>query len=305
MTLTARFLTHDDLESFDRFLKPHTAEAFFLRSNARRAGLHWAGNPFEGQYIGVFDGTGAYKAVIAYTWINTITAHAENAEDLAPAIPLLKSCIYERGGLIEAICAMNPAGDYITTGLALSPEASRRDDLEFFYKLHLPAQSSDRTPSIPFHVRVADASDSPTLCAWRIDFNIEALNAAPGEELIRKVHDEITTKIEQGELYVLADNARTTDIVSFLGISGSIPEHAHIGPVYTPPVHRGNGYAKILTMESIRMVNERRGNLVKTAGLFTANPSAIKVYEAVGFKQTGTFRLNLLREDFRYTPSML
>jgi predicted GNAT family acetyltransferase len=44
---------------------------------------------------------------------------------------------------------------------------------------------------------------------------------------------------------------------------------------------------------------------VKTAGLFAANPSAIKTYESLGFVQSGQFRLNLIREDFRYNPFVL
>lgn len=305
MTLTARFLTNDDYNSFDEFLKPYTSEAFFLRSNARRAGLIWAGEAFEGQYIGVFDASGAFRAVIAYTWLNTITAHARGTEHLAPAIPLLKSCIDERGGKIEAVCAMKPEGDYISHALGLPAEASRRDDVEYLFKLNFADITSGISFPDQFHVRLAETSDFETLCRWRVDFNVEALNATRNDDLIHTVEAEIGPKIARHELYVLALNERPEHIVSFLGISGSIPEHAHIGPVYTPLEYRGNGYATALMAGALHAVNAARGNVVKTSGLFTANPDAVKVYEAIGYREAGHFRLNLLREDFRYTSSVL
>ena len=56
MTYTIRRLyTAADAAQVDAFLKPHTAAAFHLRSNAAKAGLTYDGNPYEAEYLGAFN----------------------------------------------------------------------------------------------------------------------------------------------------------------------------------------------------------------------------------------------------------
>jgi predicted GNAT family acetyltransferase len=80
---------------------------------------------------------------------------------------------------------------------------------------------------------------------------------------------------------------RRRTVVSFAGVSGPTPHGIRIGPVYTPPEHRRQGYA---------------GNLVAAASaaqlaagrafcfLFTdlANPTSNHVYQQIGYEPIGT-----------------
>jgi GNAT superfamily N-acetyltransferase len=301
MAKTARFLTNNDYYIFEEFIKPHTAEAFFLRSNTERVGLEYNGGTFSAEYIGVFEDA-ELKAVLAFSWMNTILACAPHVPDLQYTIPLLKDIIVQRGGQIEAICTMKPEGDYIASALNLPISASRKDETEYLYILNmddLPAQFLNAPTA---QTRPAKTKDFDILCAWRADFSINFLGAQKGDKLTQSVRAEITRKIDEGELFVLETN---DEIVSFAGVGGFIPKHLHIGPVYTPPEHRGKGYARYLLAGAFMLQNQARGESVKTAGLFAANPSAIKTYESLGFVQSGQFRLNLIREDFRYNPFVL
>ena len=57
---------------------------------------------------------------------------------------------------------------------------------------------------------------------------------------------------------------------------------ARIGPVYTPPAHRGHGYGSGVTAAATRSILDERGVPV----LFTdlANPTSNKIYRALGYR---------------------
>lgn len=57
---------------------------------------------------------------------------------------------------------------------------------------------------------------------------------------------------------------------------------ARIGPVYTPPEHRGHGYAAALTSVASRAALDRG---VRDVVLFAdaANPVSNRVYQRIGF----------------------
>jgi GNAT superfamily N-acetyltransferase len=57
---------------------------------------------------------------------------------------------------------------------------------------------------------------------------------------------------------------------------------ARIGPVYTPPTHRGNGYGSGVTAAATRSILDEHGIPV----LFTdlANPTSNKIYRAMGYR---------------------
>ena len=62
--------------------------------------------------------------------------------------------------------------------------------------------------------------------------------------------------------------------------------------IYTPPKLRGRGYAKLAVAASLVVARERGAS---RAVLFTGNPSAVRTYEALGFRRVGDYALVLLR----------
>ncbi|WP_433711401.1 GNAT family N-acetyltransferase [Nocardia sp. CA-084685] len=63
---------------------------------------------------------------------------------------------------------------------------------------------------------------------------------------------------------------------------------SRIGPVYTPPAHRGRGYASILTAHVSRTL--RWQNLHVCLFADTANPTANHIYRTIGFEPVRDFR---------------
>ena len=67
------------------------------------------------------------------------------------------------------------------------------------------------------------------------------------------------------------------------GVGGQTPTGIRIGPVYTPPEHRGRGYASNLVAAATQQQLDAGRSFVF---LFTdlANSTSNHVYEAIGFE---------------------
>ena len=71
--------------------------------------------------------------------------------------------------------------------------------------------------------------------------------------------------------------------VTLVGAGGDTPNGIRIGPVYTPPPHRGRGYASNLTAAvSQTLLDEGR----RFCFLYTnlANGTANRIYQAIGYE---------------------
>jgi predicted GNAT family acetyltransferase len=72
--------------------------------------------------------------------------------------------------------------------------------------------------------------------------------------------------------------------VSLAAARGETPNGIRIGPVYTPPEHRGHGYASAVTAAASQDQLDRGRHFVF---LFTdlSNPTSNKIYQAIGYER--------------------
>lgn len=89
-------------------------------------------------------------------------------------------------------------------------------------------------------------------------------------------------------MWVAVENDRPVSLSVF---NATLPDIVQIGPIYTPPNFRGRGFAKVAVAGSLIAASERG---VSRSVLFTNNPSAVRSYEAVGFRRVGDYGLVLL-----------
>jgi predicted GNAT family acetyltransferase len=123
---------------------------------------------------------------------------------------------------------------------------------------------------------------------WRFAYEVESLGRYPDDEVARAQSDAwVDAQIDDGVAWV-AVAAGTP--VSFSGFNATLPDIVQLGAVYTPPACRGRGYARAAVAHSVAVGKERGAT---RAVLFTKNPSAVKSYEAVGFRRAGDFGLVL------------
>ncbi|MEU1215934.1 GNAT family N-acetyltransferase [Streptomyces sp. NPDC005791] len=125
--------------------------------------------------------------------------------------------------------------------------------------------------------RTASAADRALLVGWIRAFGAETGQAGDRAERIvdeRTAHGGLTLWEADGEP------------VSMAGVSRMIADTVRVATVYTPPEHRGRGYAAAVTAEVSRVAREEGAREVL---LFTdlANPTSNGVYARLGYEAVG------------------
>ena len=298
MAFQVRLLGKGDETALDDFLRPHTAEAFFLRSNFYREGVTYEAKPLQAQYLGAFDGD-KLVGVVGYSWIHTILVFAEDPACIGDLAQALRPLIQVRNGEIEAVLGLADHVTPLLKHLGLTPNTLRKDAPQILYRLNVGQMKTPALLGDPAIVmRSANEKDLEQIVAWRMAFNIEVAGSTPGPKLEESVRKDVGRKVADNAYFILEQGGVP---ISMCGAEGYVPEAILIGPVYTPPELRNRGYAKAVTAGAIGIVAAERPTL-REAILFTPNPAAAKAYEAIGFQNIGNWGLALVKEDYRLPP---
>lgn len=123
-------------------------------------------------------------------------------------------------------------------------------------------------------------ADRALLVRWSLDFGVEAL----GDDDLAEAERTVDARLEPGDpaargLYLWVDGAP----VAMAGYTGPTPHGIRVGPVYTPPEHRGKGYASALVAQMSQALLDGGRSF---CFLFTnlANPTANHIYEQIGYE---------------------
>ncbi len=129
--------------------------------------------------------------------------------------------------------------------------------------------------------RAATSDDRELLVRWWGEFGLEALGALEqDEEQNRRSVDHRLTAPGNG-IALWEDGGEP---VSAVGFGSPTPTGVRIGPVYTPPEHRGRGYASALTAHvSAEQLAAGRSFCFLYTDL--ANPTSNKIYVAIGYRR--------------------
>ena len=127
--------------------------------------------------------------------------------------------------------------------------------------------------------RVAGEADGDLVVAWSEAFQIEVGLPEVGAEHMR-------ARAADGLVWLWEDAG---EVVSLAGCGGFTPNGGRVGPVYTPPEHRGRGYASAVTAGATRALLDRG---LRSTFLFTdlANPTSNKIYQAIGYRHVTDVR---------------
>ncbi|WP_035846877.1 GNAT family N-acetyltransferase [Kitasatospora azatica] len=133
-------------------------------------------------------------------------------------------------------------------------------------------------PATAGRLRPARPADRELLIDWFGDF-FAVVGVQPHD-----VESIVAHRAARGDLHIWEDEAGRA--VSFAGLSQVTAGMTRIGPVYTPPELRGNGYASAVTA-AISAVGCERG--ASEVLLFTdlANPTSNSIYQKIGFRPLG------------------
>jgi predicted GNAT family acetyltransferase len=130
--------------------------------------------------------------------------------------------------------------------------------------------------------RPARPSEAESLGAMWLEFELEALGEIDDA---RRTRESVIGRIEmQSTRLGLWVHVVDGEIVSLSGHSGPTPNGIRIGPVYTPPDLRGNGYATTLVARQSQWLLD---NGHRYCFLYTdlANPRSNSIYQRIGYRQ--------------------
>lgn len=133
-------------------------------------------------------------------------------------------------------------------------------------------------PTAPGALQAAvGPADAAIVHRWSRAFGAEAVAGDAPPSLAA-----VVGKLESNLAWLWRDESGAP--VSYVGASPAAYGVQRIGPVYTPPEHRGHGYASAATAEVAAELRTRPG--VDTVCLFTdlANETSNRIYRAIGFE---------------------
>jgi predicted GNAT family acetyltransferase len=141
-------------------------------------------------------------------------------------------------------------------------------------------------PSAPGGARPVTPEDREQVIAWAIAFADEVLPEETDRERHVRLIDARLRATDDAGLWLWEDGG---DPVSLSGYGGSTPNGIRIGPVYTPPEHRGRGYAtSLVTQQSRWLLGAGRALCFLYTDL--DNPTSNALYRRIGYRMVAEAR---------------
>lgn len=206
----------------------------------------------------------------------------------SPGRPALVSAVPPRlaPAVDRALAEADPGTDRVSgpvaeaEAFAAARIARTRGRAEPARRMRLFALDTLEPPSgVRGRARRADVRDVPLLGAWRRAFGVEAehdgqAEPAEAEELVAR-----SLRLGAGEMLWEVEGTPVAQATAKPVIAGA----SRIGPVYTPPGHRGHGYAAAVTAAASQAALDAGARRVV---LFTdlANPTTNRLYPRIGYR---------------------
>ncbi|WP_336080651.1 GNAT family N-acetyltransferase [Thalassospira sp. CH_XMU1448-2] len=289
---------HDaDLDAANAFLANHAATSMVLRGNLRTAGIERRRHPLSGTYFGAVDASGAISAVIAQFGNGNVFVQSGN-EAGAPS-GLVDVFRTEMTGPVAGVFGDADQAADLLDQLGLSDADFAINASDFLYDLDLAklivpvnARADD------FQMVDAEKVERSTLLSWLRAYEIEALGAEDTPVLDSKIASRLVHALDARNMWALIVDGKA---VSLSGFNAQMPDMVQVGPVWTPPEFRSNGYARILVAKTL-LAARARG--VTRAILSTDSEAAARAYEALGFQKIGRYRLALLKSPVKLSAAL-
>lgn len=262
------------------FLKPHAHSSMFLMSNLLAHGLFDRDAPHGSTYL-VTEDDDQISGVLGLTnngYLMVQCPSADMAVWEAFADWLIGKKIAGATGVVDQVNAL-------TAVLGLPENVYNMVRDEPFYHLSL-----DQMTAPECHVRPVRGDDLDFLTDWIKSYVVET----GIEPDVPATHDVARARAVQA---LKEDNVRLLckdgAVVAMAGINARAGDTVQIGQVYTPPEHRGKGYAGKAVANLLRDVAP---DGIKETVLFAASEQAARAYERIGYVHKGYYKMALLSE---------
>ncbi len=283
--MEVRLLAQADYEVFDAFLAGHAETSMFLRSNARRAGLDYAGRTYQFRGFGAFE-AGALAGVLGLFYNGNLMSQAPDPPVLEALFDTAQKT--HPDFVVQGVLGAADQAAWLLDRLGPAPEAIRLSEREPLLRLELAAlRVPEALAGSGLTWRRGEARDLQRMVVWRTAYNMEMLGALP-PEMAADAHAAVGRWLDREPPFLLlADGAP----VAMAAYNAALPDIVQIGGVYTPPEFRRRGYGRSAVAAALI---EARDAGVTSAILFTHSPAAERAYRALGFERIGDHHIALL-----------
>lgn len=144
-------------------------------------------------------------------------------------------------------------------------------------------------------LRPVTEADGAYLAGWLATYLTETNSLAEGADAAATGQAHARAAISSSMRVMFEDGQP----VAMASISAEVGAMVQLGGVFVPPELRQKGLGGHVTLARLA---EARAHGAETAILFSANAAASKVYERVGFKQIGHYRVAVLAQPFTVPP---
>ncbi|HEU4578539.1 MAG TPA: GNAT family N-acetyltransferase [Polyangiaceae bacterium] len=278
-----RPLDSRDALQLEAFLRARRESSMFLRANAKRGGLHPAA--CTDVFVAAFE-AGEITGVAAQGASGMLLIQAP----VAAVADLTRACVSISQRPVTGLAGPAPQVEQARLALALRTEDASYHRDEWLYGLDL---CDLRVPSALSSGLVGARAPLPgerdTLCAWRLAYDLESLGSSDSEQTRQRSAHFLDQQIADGNAWVAVESGAPVSLSAF---NAALPDIVQLGGIYTPPELRGRGFAKVAVAAALLAARDRGA---ERAVLFTSNPSAVRTYEALGFRRTGSYAIALYR----------
>lgn len=219
----------------------------------------------DGQVAGCVAGTPATRLAVSRLDDEAAAAVAAEVARVAPDV--------------GAVVAPVPTADVLAAGIS---RATGRSPYVAMAQRHFCAEAVTAPPDVPGTLRPTGEDDRSLLEAWVGAFITEALHDDP-TRAAASVERWLAQANDDGRLMLWEAEGAPVSMAGFLGPT---PTGITILSVYTPPEHRGHGYASacVATLTQYLLERGRRRVFLSTD---LANPTSNRIYQRIGYRPLG------------------
>ncbi|MGH7537404.1 MAG: GNAT family N-acetyltransferase [Gemmatimonadales bacterium] len=254
----------------------------FLRSNVRAAGLAYAGQPLQADYVAAFEDD-RIVAVVAHCWNGMLLVQAP-----VQVAAVARAVVQHSGRPVTGLSGPGAQVAAARRALGFEHRPAPKLGQEELFALDL----TDLVVPSPlaqgrWACRHPRDDEMDLLTRWRVAFCREALHRADSPGLRDECREDIGLMHVQRRDWLLTDGDRP---VAFSAFNATLPDTVQVGGVWTPPEHRGNGYGRAVVAGSL--LDARQAGVTR-AVLFAEREDAKRAYTGIGFRAVGEFGLVL------------
>jgi len=136
----------------------------------------------------------------------------------------------------------------------------------------------DPPVDVPGRMRFARDEDIDLLAGWMLGFHAEAVPGDPPTD-----PSEVVLRFMESGVLAVWDHDGP---VSLAGSSRGSAHSAAVSAVYTPPEHRGNGYASACVAALSQYLLDR-GSVFCALYADLSNPTSNRIYQRIGYRPVG------------------